>query len=185
MSKVHLKTHGQQNSFKCDQFGQEFYLNWRLTKHKERHEKNLKYCHYFNNDMTCPYEENGCMCAVQCSFQEKCRHKLCQFRHPKKKIQTYLESSRNEKDEEPANEEIVEEMNDEKGNEPADEESVKEMNDNTTEFEEDSEVECCNYCSKVFNDIDDLIDHFGITGHNLLENDQTSSYLKFETQVNM
>ena len=79
--------------------------------------------------------------------------------------------------------EIVEERNDENDNKPADEEI--ETNDITNEFEEDSEAECCNYCSEVFKDIDDLIDHFGITGHNLLENDQTSSHLKFETQVNM
>ena len=99
--------------------------------------------------------------------------KLCQLRHLKKKTQTYFESSINEKDNEPVDEEIVEEINDEKDNEPADEEIVEEIDDDTTEFEEDSEVECCNYCSKAFEDIDDLINQFGITGHNLLENDKT------------
>ena len=44
---------------------------------------------------------------------------------------------------------------------------IDEESDNSFETEEDSGTESCNYCGEVFDDIDDLIDHFGTTGHNL------------------
>jgi hypothetical protein len=33
---------------------------------------------------------------------------------------------------------------------------------------DENEVEPCDFCGEVFDDIDDLIDHYGITGHNLI-----------------
>jgi DNA mismatch repair ATPase MutS len=83
--EVHLKIHGKPKDFKCDICGQEFYLNWRLKKHQEGHTKNLKHCHYFNNNLICPYEENGCMyihkVSPVCIFNSKCANKKCPFRH--------------------------------------------------------------------------------------------------------
>ena len=39
-----------------------FYLKWRLEKHMTGHEKlDSKFCHYFNNNKTCPFEQIGCM----------------------------------------------------------------------------------------------------------------------------
>jgi hypothetical protein len=85
--ELNLKTQGKQKYFQCDICEQEFYLIWRLTKHKEGHKKKPKYCHYFNNDLVCPYEENGCMfvhnMSPLCAFNVNCTHNLCQFRHPK------------------------------------------------------------------------------------------------------
>ena len=90
--EVHLKSHEKPKCFKCDICEQEFYLNWRLIKHKEGHEKVFKYCHYFNNDVICPYEENGCMFAHKvspvCRFNAKCANKLCQFRHTQNRTES-------------------------------------------------------------------------------------------------
>ena len=46
-------------------------------------------------------------------------------------------------------------------------EPIKKVSDD----ENDSGVESWDFCGQVFDDIDDLIDHFGITGHNLSENE--------------
>ena len=60
------------------------------TIHNEGHEKSLKYCHYFNNDLICPYEDNGCMFAHRvspaCRYNVKCVNKLCQFRYTKNEM---------------------------------------------------------------------------------------------------
>jgi chromosome segregation ATPase len=97
--EVHLKTHEKAKTFKCDICNQEFYLNWRLRKHKEGHEKSLKYCHYFNNDLICPYEDNGCKFAHKvspvCRFNLKCTNKLCPFRHTNKETH-YTEKEEDE-----------------------------------------------------------------------------------------
>ena len=137
----------EQKKIKCDICEQEFYLKWRLIKHKEGHEKRLRYCHYFNNDLTCPYEENGCMFALKvsppCRFKLKCANKLCKFKHTR-----YTEKEDN-------------------GHETVEEEPNEKISDNET----DSDVESCDFCGQVFDDIDDLIEHYGITGHNLSESE--------------
>ena len=61
-------------------------LKWRLKKHTDGHNnKSQKYCHYYNNDKSCPYEEIGCkflhQISEKCVFGRKCKHKLCQFKH--------------------------------------------------------------------------------------------------------
>ena len=44
-----------------------------------------KFCHFFNNFKLCPYEEFGCKFkheeSDECSFQGRCRNRLCQYRH--------------------------------------------------------------------------------------------------------
>ena len=85
--EVHLKTHEDQKQFKCDKCEQRFFLKWRLRKQKEGHENMLR-CHYFNNALTCPFEENGCMFLHKMSplyrFAAKCANKLCKFKHSNK-----------------------------------------------------------------------------------------------------
>ena len=64
-------------------------IKWRLEKHMNMHRENanLKYCHYFNNIMTCPYSYLGCMFKHEesraCKFKDKCSKDLCQFQHLK------------------------------------------------------------------------------------------------------
>ena len=47
-----------------------------------------KFCHFFNNDKFCQYEEHGCMFkhehAPLCTRKGICRVKLCQFKHQNK-----------------------------------------------------------------------------------------------------
>ena len=43
------------------------------------------FCHYFNNQKKCPFEEIGCMFlhadSEDCKFQNTCNKNLCQFKH--------------------------------------------------------------------------------------------------------
>ena len=63
--------------------------NWTLLIFKCAIKKfpieNKKFCHFFNNGKTCPYEKIGCKFLHQpsatCYFGEKCKNKLCQYRH--------------------------------------------------------------------------------------------------------
>ena len=87
--EVHLKTHEEKESFPCNKCDKVFVLKWRLKKHEEGHEQeNAKFCHFFNNEKNCHFEEVGCMFrhehSPQCRFQEHCANKLCQFKHDKK-----------------------------------------------------------------------------------------------------
>ena len=59
---------------------------WRFKKHLQQHEsQNWKYCHFFNNNKFCRFEEIGCMyeheVAPSCGNQSNCRVNLCQYRH--------------------------------------------------------------------------------------------------------
>ena len=87
--EAHVKRdHSENSQHECDICEKTFVLKWRLKKHKEGHESNLKkFCHYFNNDKTCPFEEIGCMFFHQdsesCKYGDNCQNGLCQFKHGK------------------------------------------------------------------------------------------------------
>ena len=53
-------------------------------KHKEMHTESKKFCHFYNNGKSCPYESIGCMFqhskAGVCK-KSICTQKLCQFEH--------------------------------------------------------------------------------------------------------
>ena len=74
--EIHIKTHEKPKSFNCDIFSQDFLSKMAVKKNKEGHAKNQRYCHYFNNGDTCPYEENGCMfineVSPKCEFYASC-----------------------------------------------------------------------------------------------------------------
>ena len=94
--ETHLKDHTNAETFKCDQCGKSFLLKWRLKKHEEIHgTKSQKFCHYFNNEKNCPYEEIGCKFRHQhsqkCRFNENCNFKLCQFKHEENQTSENLE----------------------------------------------------------------------------------------------
>ena len=54
-------------------------------KHHSEKAETLKFCHYYNNNKTCPYSDLGCMFrhedAPICIHKSKCSNKLCQFKH--------------------------------------------------------------------------------------------------------
>ena len=70
---------------KCNKCDQHFFLEWRLKKHKETHEKGVKFCHFFNNEKVCPFKEFGCKfkheSSPKCYFMSKCKNKMCQYKH--------------------------------------------------------------------------------------------------------
>ena len=133
--EVHIKTeHKPKELLQCDKCDKHFVLKWRLLKHKLNHDNISKAkCHYFNNNLTCPFEEMGCMFAHElsdmCKFDKKCTRNLCSFGHTS-----------------------IEEEPDDKENE-----------DNNQS--EENEVEPCESCGEIFDNIEDLIDHYGTTGH--------------------
>ena len=94
--ETHLKTHEQAKSFKCDSCDKSFVLKWRLRTHKKIHENTkTQYCHFFNNELPCPYEEIGCMFrhveAPNCRYQTCCTRTLCPFKH--KNVENYSDES--------------------------------------------------------------------------------------------
>ena len=80
----HMEEHQIEKKYKCDKCGKMFHLEWRLRKHLTIHNENGKYCHYFNNQKQCPFEEIGCKLlhirSERCKFQD-CKNNLCQFSH--------------------------------------------------------------------------------------------------------
>ena len=85
----HLEHHGNERPFKCSICEKGFYMKWRMEKHTRDHRVDIKFCHYFNNDKPCPYEDVGCKfkheTAPECRCNLKCTFKLCQFTHTTKK----------------------------------------------------------------------------------------------------
>ena len=85
--EAHIKSyHNSIEKFECDQCAKSFVLKWRLEKHQEIHkDKNIKRCHYFNNQKDCPFEEIGCMFQHTysgiCRYGEKCKKIMCSFQH--------------------------------------------------------------------------------------------------------
>ena len=139
----HVKVnHGSaQMSYKCDVCDKEFYLEWRSKKHQKVHNGNVKFCHYFNNSKTCPYEEIGCMFwhkeAQFCSFKP-CRNSMCQFRHAEQN-----EEHHGGQHEEHHDEQI---------------ETVEEEIEVTIE-ESPRDIKQCQLCLILMNPEDNLVDH--------------------------
>ena len=51
--------HEIEKTFQCDDCGMNFMLKWRLKKHMSIHNnvhRNIRFCHYFNNSKSCPFE---------------------------------------------------------------------------------------------------------------------------------
>ena len=81
--ETHLKTHKEIQPFSCDMCEKKFYLKWRLEKHRSGHYTNT-FCHYFNNQKLCPYEDIGCKFLHEvssCCRYSTCNNILCQYRH--------------------------------------------------------------------------------------------------------
>ena len=102
--ELHSKTHEEIVPFKCETCKKHFYSKWRLKKHEVSHDKMGKFCHFFNNGKTCPFEEIGCKFnhafTNKCRYDRKCSIKLCQFQHSacensKEIVDTLIETSEN------------------------------------------------------------------------------------------
>ena len=167
--EVHLQTHEKQKLFKCDQCEQNFYLKWRLRKHQEGHANSFKFCHYFNNELTCPFEEHGCMflhkISPLCKFGATCANQLCQFRHQNKQTQSCDKSeNKNTTQSESADTFSCQECEEKFPSEKTLTKHVETKHED--EIEEEDEVYPCDTCDNIYNEIEDLIDHYGETAHN-------------------
>ena len=85
--EVHIKAeHEMTEKYKCKQCEKTFFLKWRLLKHQSNHSNLvINMCHYFNNNLACPFEEIGCMFAHEvseiCKFGQECKNNLCSYQH--------------------------------------------------------------------------------------------------------
>ena len=84
----HLNSHTSEKQFECEHCGKGFHLEWRLNKHRQIHQSNgkqVRKCHYYNNNKSCPFVEIGCKFlheeATNCLLQDKCSYDKSQFRH--------------------------------------------------------------------------------------------------------
>lgn len=83
--EIHMKSHTTIKLFSCDHCAQSFYVEWRLEKHIKMHStKKMTFCHYFNNNKVCPYEEIGCKFHYKKSYfcikKGSCQIKYCRIR---------------------------------------------------------------------------------------------------------
>ena len=59
----HIKVdHDSVETLQCEKCDKTFALAWRFKKHQDIHtNKNIRKCHYYNNQKCCPFEVIGCM----------------------------------------------------------------------------------------------------------------------------
>ena len=71
--------------FKINICENDFVMKWRMEKHVTSHKEQTRWCHYFNNFKTCPFEYVGCLFKHQespkCKFDKHCNVKLCAYKH--------------------------------------------------------------------------------------------------------
>ena len=176
MKKVHADK--EKENYQCNKCEKTFVVNWRLAKHLDMHNdqnaQNVRKCHFFNNNKHCPYEEIGCMYqhqeSPQCIFQERCRNRMCQFKHLRKNKCSeceYIPISNQDLDDHTQEKHGENEVNQEKEDIFHEREDI--LNDSVerteSEVSTDEEHFPCETCDKVYDDIEDLIEHYGETGH--------------------
>ena len=78
----HKLTHKKYECLDCDRI---FKHEAILERHKQAaHEDITLYCHYFNNEKDCPYEDECIFVHEEskvCMFGTECERRLCMFRH--------------------------------------------------------------------------------------------------------
>ena len=85
--EVHIKhEHSTTEKYHCDFCDKTFVLKWRMLMHMKNHSNKVtKKCHYYNNNLMCPFEEMGCMFIHEesslCRFDGKCTKRLCSYKH--------------------------------------------------------------------------------------------------------
>ena len=134
----HMKeVHEAEKKYKCVVCEKNFFLEWRRTKHMQIHTDDVNYCHFYNNNKQCPFQEIGCMflhkTAKLCTFKD-CGNKLCQFRHEDQADTVCRET---EKEVDTDHTDVEEEENEEK----------------LADYQ-------CNICMEILNSPEDLLKHF-------------------------
>ena len=96
--EMHVKeNHENAEKHKCNICEKTFVLEWRMRKHMNGNTAASQFCHYYNNNVPCPYEAIGCkFLTVQtefCSLKD-CQDLLCPLAH--QNVTTYEEPMENE-----------------------------------------------------------------------------------------
>ena len=166
--EIHVKeSHKDIEGFKCNLCEKIFVVEWRLNKHQDMHKvENARNCHFFNNNKHCPFEELGCMFqhlnSPQCYFKKSCRNTLCQFRHdPENNCSEcdYIGKTHSDL----KNHEHI--MHTDTSDNMSENEEEIDNDDEQNQSKDGSEYFPCDSCDDVFTDIEDLIEHYGDTGH--------------------
>ena len=177
--EVHLKSHSDAEIYSCNKCDKTFVLKWRLEKHKKGHMGKIC-CHYYNNMKKCPFEKIGCMFlhseSENCKFQNKCRKKMCQYKHLGiKPTEETIDDNKSENvnDMTDYTTEKEKTINDETENDTTEnKQSVNDKNENeeilhvgknrtnTDHEENDKDKFDCFKCDRKFRNRDNLITHF-------------------------
>ena len=96
---AHKKRHKNFN-FKCNQCSKTFKTEDIMEKHVRISHENIQiYCHFFNNDKTCPYE-NECIflhdVAGLCRYGVLCERNYCMYKHDDEKCERELVNDEDE-----------------------------------------------------------------------------------------
>ena len=92
-------------SYSCDDCDKVFHFEGLLEKHRSAtHEGIALFCHYFNNNKECPFE-NRCIFlheeSENCKFDKACERILCMYKHDDGRDISDNESDESSDDEEP------------------------------------------------------------------------------------
>ena len=82
---AHVKKHEKHKSEQCNKSFK--YLDLKKKHILIRHENVKLYCHFFNNDKTCPFYEECIFLhkdATFCKYDGMCERNFCMFKHRKK-----------------------------------------------------------------------------------------------------
>ena len=104
--EAHKKT--VHKKYECDECEKIFDFEGNLEKHRQAaHEDVELFCHYFNNDKDCPYEEECIFVHEEseiCKFGKSCERKMCMYRH--ENIDDESENEEEESSDEEASEKL-------------------------------------------------------------------------------
>ena len=78
--------HTEKKKYECEFCDMTFVMKWRMKKHIDDHQDTKqRTCHYFNNNVECPYAKVGCKFlhkeAAQCKYNKLCSRLKCQYKH--------------------------------------------------------------------------------------------------------
>ena len=103
--ETHMTELGLMKKHSCEVCGEGFYLKWRLNKHKQMHSEDHRshFCHFYNNNIECPFNQVGCMFQHTKSGpcpRKNCTRNLCEFENVQGDIEVVVEALDDEEERE-------------------------------------------------------------------------------------
>ena len=103
--ETHMNEHGLVKKHICEVCEKGFHLKWRLNKHKQMHNEDYRshFCHFYNNNLECPFIQVGCMFQHKKSGpcpQKNCTRNRCEFEHEQGEKDEVLEAFDDEEEKE-------------------------------------------------------------------------------------